>query len=101
MSLAPSGKSVVYESPGSQPGKTGLMLEHAGNSSDLVEISKLNGEFKKNYGTIIGACLYLRSISAARGRSFFLDRFDVRRFVGCADVAWEIWLVVATASIID
>jgi hypothetical protein len=71
MWLAPSGKSVVYESLGSQPGKTGLMLEQAGNSSDLVEISKLNGEFKKNYGTIIGACLYLRSISAARGRSFF------------------------------
>jgi hypothetical protein len=37
--------------------------------SELVEISKLNGDFKKNYGKIIGAYLYLRSISAARGRS--------------------------------
>ena len=37
--------------------------------SELVEISKLNGEFKKNYGKLIGAYLYLRSISAARGRS--------------------------------
>jgi hypothetical protein len=36
----------------------------------LVEISKLNGDFKKNYGKLIGAYLYLRSISAARGRSF-------------------------------
>jgi hypothetical protein len=38
--------------------------------SDLVEISKLNGDFKRNYGTLLGAFLYLRSISAARGRSF-------------------------------
>jgi hypothetical protein len=37
--------------------------------SELVEISKLNGSFKRNYGTFIGAYLYLRSISAARGRS--------------------------------
>jgi len=38
-------------------------------SSELVEISKLNGDFRKNYGRLIGAYLYLRSISAARGRS--------------------------------
>lgn len=38
--------------------------------SELVEISKLNGDFKRNYGTLIGAYLYLRSISAARGRPF-------------------------------
>jgi len=36
--------------------------------SELVEISKLNGDFKRNYGRLIGAYLYLRSISAARGR---------------------------------
>ncbi|WP_084030739.1 hypothetical protein [Bradyrhizobium paxllaeri] len=40
-------------------------------SSELVEISKLNGEFRKNYGKLIGAYLYLRSVSAARGRSWF------------------------------
>jgi hypothetical protein len=40
-------------------------------SSDLVEIAKRNGDFKRNYGTVIGAYLYLRSLSAARGRSFF------------------------------
>lgn len=39
--------------------------------SELIEISKLNGDFKRNYGKLIGAYLYLRSISAARGRSFF------------------------------
>ena len=37
--------------------------------SELIEISKLNGDFKRNYGKLIGAYLYLRSISAARGRS--------------------------------
>jgi hypothetical protein len=42
-------------------------------SSELVEISKLNGDFKKNYGTLIGAYLYLRSISAVRGSSYFLS----------------------------
>lgn len=38
-------------------------------SSELAEISKLNGDFERNYGKLIGAFLYLRSISAARGRS--------------------------------
>jgi hypothetical protein len=37
--------------------------------SELVEISKLNGDFKRNYGRLLGAYLYLRSVSAARGRS--------------------------------
>ena len=30
-------------------------------SSELVEISKLNGDFRKNYGKLLGAYLYLRS----------------------------------------
>ena len=38
-------------------------------SSELVQISKLNGDFRRNYGKLIGALLYLRSISAARDRS--------------------------------
>jgi hypothetical protein len=37
--------------------------------SELVAIARLNGDFRKNYGKLIGALLYLRSISAARGRS--------------------------------
>ena len=41
-------------------------------TSELVELSKLNGDFKRNYGKLIGAFLYLRSISAARGRSLLL-----------------------------
>jgi hypothetical protein len=40
-------------------------------SSELVEISKLNGDFRRNYGKLIGAYLYLRSVSAARGRPWF------------------------------
>jgi hypothetical protein len=39
--------------------------------SELAKIAKLNGDFKRNYGTLLGAFLYLRSISAARGRSWF------------------------------
>jgi hypothetical protein len=39
--------------------------------SDLVEIAKRNGDFRKNYGPFIGAFLYLRSINAARPRSFW------------------------------
>ena len=39
------------------------------HSTELVQISKLNGDFRRNYGKMIGAYLYLRSVSAARGRS--------------------------------
>jgi hypothetical protein len=44
-------------------------------SSDLVEISKLNGSFRRNYGKFIGAYLYLRSIGAARSRPFLWSVF--------------------------
>ena len=36
-------------------------------SSELVEISKLDGDFRKNYGKLIGALLYLRSVSGVAG----------------------------------
>jgi hypothetical protein len=39
-------------------------------SSELSKIAKFNGDFRRNYGTLLGALLYLRSISAARGRSW-------------------------------
>ena len=45
--------------------------------SELVEISKLNGDFRKNYGKLVGAFLYLRSVSAARGRSILWNMFAV------------------------
>jgi hypothetical protein len=39
-------------------------------SSEVSKIAKLNGEFRRNYGVLLGAFLYLRSISAARGRGW-------------------------------
>lgn len=45
------------------------MAEELQASSELSKIAKLNGDFRRNYGTLLGAFLYLRSISAARGRS--------------------------------
>lgn len=63
----PSGKSVIYEVPDHLSGVPFM----SGPSSELVEISKLNGDFKRNYGKLIGAYLYLRSVSAVRGRSYF------------------------------
>ena len=36
------------------------------STSELSKIARLNGDFRKNYGLLLGAFLYLRSISAAR-----------------------------------
>lgn len=44
------------------------MAEECRVLSDLPEVAKLNGEFRRNYGKLLGAFLYLRSISAVRGR---------------------------------
>jgi hypothetical protein len=62
------------------------MSQQSGASSELVEISKLNGDFRKNYGKLIGAFLYLRSVSAARGRSLLGSGFLF--VVVSAFVAW-------------
>jgi hypothetical protein len=51
--------------------KAAYMAEQFSPFSELVEISKLNGSFRKNYGILLGAYLYLGSIRAARGGSFF------------------------------
>lgn len=55
-------------------------------SSELIEISKLNGDFRRNYGRLIGAYLYLRSVSAARGRSLFWA--GLASFVCSLALAW-------------
>jgi hypothetical protein len=47
------------------------MAEEFQTSSQLSKIARLNGDFRRNYGILLGAFLYLRSISAARGRSWF------------------------------
>ena len=67
-------------------------------SSELVEISKLNGDFKKNYGKLIGGYLYLRSVSAARGRPYF--RFAFRGLFNRADLV-EGRLVLVVRAMID
>ena len=47
------------------------MSDWEATRSDLVEIAKRNGDFRKNYGLLVGAFLYLRSINAARPRLFW------------------------------
>jgi hypothetical protein len=82
--LAPSGKSVVHLSSAPLVRKEPSMPVSIDQPSELVEISKLNGDFKKNYGILIGAYLYLRSVSAARGRSFF--------WTGLISMVWSVAL---------
>ena len=50
---------------------TSRMPDNADTPSDLATIAGLNGDFRRNYGTLLGAFLYLRSLSAARGRYAF------------------------------
>jgi hypothetical protein len=40
-------------------------MEQASRTSDIVEIAKRNGDFRRNYGILVGAFLYLRSLHAA------------------------------------
>ncbi|MGL9622409.1 hypothetical protein QRQ56_30990 [Bradyrhizobium sp. U531] len=55
-------------------------------TSELSKIAKLNGDFKRNYGPLLGAFLYLRSISAARRRSWFWSA--VATVAGSFAVGW-------------
>lgn len=55
-------------------------------TSDLVEIARRNGDFKRNYGPLLGAFLYLRSLSAARGKSLFWSGTVAAGF--CATLHW-------------
>ena len=59
-------------------------MEQTGQSSDLVEIAKRNGDFRRNYGLFLGAILYLRSLSAARGRSAFWGGLLIALLSGAA-----------------
>lgn len=52
------------------------MSGHNVTHSDLVEIAKRNGDFRRNYGVLVGAFLYLRSISAARSQMSWLAGTD-------------------------
>jgi hypothetical protein len=57
--------------------------------SELVEISKLNGDFKKNYGKIIGG-LSLSALNQRRSRPItLLDWLDLNFFFGGDGFAGE------------
>jgi len=57
-------------------------------SSELVAISKLNGDIRRNYGKLLGTYLYLRSVSAARGRTWFWAALV--SFAGSVVLAWVV-----------
>jgi hypothetical protein len=50
--------------------------------SDFMQVVKRDGDFRKNYGLLIGACLYAFSLRAVSGRSF----------------PWTGWLLAAFAA---
>jgi hypothetical protein len=56
--------------------------------SDLVEIAKCNGDFRKNYGVLVGAILYLRSINAARPRLFWWQTL-IAAIAGASGFLWR------------
>jgi hypothetical protein len=62
------------------------MSDREATNSDLIEIAKRNGDFRKNYGLLVGAFLYLRSINAARPRLFWWQAF-----VACLAGALGFW----------
>lgn len=62
------------------------MSDNADTPSDLSTIARLNGDFRRNYGTLLGAYLYLRSISAARGRSWLWA--GLASLVGSIALGW-------------
>ncbi|OCK54520.1 hypothetical protein LMTR3_25150 [Bradyrhizobium sp. LMTR 3] len=57
------------------------------HSSDLVALSKLNGDFRRNYGKVLGAFLYLRSIAAVRPRTYLVSGL----LVALATVCLALW----------
>lgn len=52
----------------------------------LIEVVKRNGDFHRNYGLAIGAFLFLRSTSAARGRTLFWNAYVAIATTGFAAV---------------
>lgn len=64
--------------------RTGIarMANRSDTRTDLVAIARLNGEFKQNYGTLLGAFLYLRSLRAASGRSYIWSGLIVAVITG-------------------
>ena len=47
------------------------MSERSPSPSDVIEVSKLNGGFRKNYGLVLGVFLFLWSFCVVCGKSLF------------------------------
>lgn len=62
------------------------MADEIEGSSELSRIARLNGDFRRNYGRLLGAFLYLRSISAVRGRSWLWA--GLASLLGSAALGW-------------
>ena len=62
------------------------MAEEVESQTELSKIAKLNGDFRRNYGTLLGAFLYLRSMSAARGRTWLWS--GIFSLVSSAVLGW-------------
>ncbi len=45
-------------------------MAHPIERSDFLELIRRNGDFRKHYGLIVGACLYALSLRAVVDRSF-------------------------------
>ena len=65
-------------------------------SFKLVEISKLNGDFRSSFGKLLGALPDLWSVSAARGRSMLCNQRDRGHHVKRAGLVGETRLGLVT-----
>lgn len=65
------------------------MTEEVQATSEISKIAKLNGDFRKHYGTWLGAFLYLRSVSAVRGRSMFWSGLISASLPACFAWLWR------------
>jgi len=65
------------------------MMDNANVFSELLKIARLNGDFRRNYGTLLGiSSICVQSFNQRRAWSFFLlDRTAVRCLFGGAGLA--------------
>ena len=69
--------------------------------SELVEISKLNGDFRRNYGKVLGAILYLRSVSRRAWTFLVLGRHGFLRLFGRVGLDGAAWLDEVNRALIS
>lgn len=64
--------------------------------TNLVEVLKRNGDFRRNYGILVGALLYLRSVSATRRGSIFWNAVIALTAAGFAALLQKYGLALIT-----